>query len=89
MRKFKNAAETLDALEEELLWGRQLAEARKSEYRPCLIVVSLYRLAEVQLDLWARLGGSETSPGSYQEYERELERFERHERLGMWIVEQP
>ena len=80
MRKFKNAVETLDALEDELRRMKKEGARLKIEFVPCPFIVALYRLAETQISL-----GLETGTTDWEQDDR----FERHEKLGAWIAEQP
>lgn len=80
MRKFKNAAETLDALEEEIAFETKLAESIALSFHPTLLIVALYRLAETQISF-----ALEAGPVDWEQQDR----FERHEKLGAWITEQP
>mgnify|MGYP001558894148 CR=1 FL=1 len=86
MRKFKNAAETLDALEEELLRMKKDGARLKIEFVPCAFIVALYRLAQTQIAL-ERHASPESR--SWEDLRDAFERFARHDSLGSWIAEQP
>lgn len=85
MRKFKNATETLDALEEELLKMKKEGKRLRVEFVPDAFVVALYRLAETQI----ALAGESWFGDPLEENERQRERLVRHADLEMWITEQP
>ena len=89
MRKFKNATETLDALEEQISKERKFAIMAEAEYRPTLLIVALYRLVEMQIDFALETGHFTSQYGSFEQFEAQKDRFDSHRQLGQWITEQP
>lgn len=89
MRKFKAVRETLDALEQEIALETKLARSIGLDFHPTPLIVALYRLAETQIELWARLGGTSKSPGPYVSFDEQYTRLLSHAALGTWILEQP